>query len=668
MLCPDDAAATPGLMGQRPRRYVMHLESAPVHARPASPGTWIALGALVLVLGALSLFLMGCDQVFGLNRAPPCPPGELRVGDICEKRHPNHYACDCDCTGFGVGALIAVSNSGQGINVRQTPAGTSLGTAPNAAQGTIIAGPVQAVFATVDETWWQVDFASGFDGWVVQRFLTVVTPVSVLAKEIDVCLSADYNQNLGGLVPEPQVEKLNEDCSVRVTGHLATITGQQLPPQTQCTCKRLTDPQTWDSTCDAPCLTGVCPVGDEARPQPALAPLSAGVFATTALDVSSTTPLGVFATTTLCQVEGVATIKVGDRAPKTQPHARGFVRIHGRPCPGQSCQVGVSYQLEADDIEFESGTIFAGDVKFVALNLSGASEPGAVNLGPFVGFNLGPLPPGTALTSVEGRRSNASEQTVSVFRNTQAIAVAVNWTNGTCGLSGPLGGTIEGDGSDGELLNVNVDVALNGVILNQPPRANAGANQTVECTSPQGAPVTLDASLSTDPDTNIAFFAWRRGSAVGSHVADPSFTPTLTTQQPLGETTYHLRVVDSLFTADNASVKVKVVDTTASVISCNAPATIIPPKAPIAFKATAADTCGGAAVAIESFECFVVKSGARVKNTAGCKVTTQGDTLTIANSGGTSSVVQWVARATDSAGNVGRKTCEVFIANPGGQQ
>ena len=78
--------------------------------------------------------------------------------------------------------------------------------------------------------------------------------------------------------------------------------------------------------------------------------------------------------------------------------------------------------------------------------------------------------------------------------------------------------------------------------------------------APQGAAVTLNATLSTDPDSNIAFFVWRRDSETGPLVTDPLFTPTITTQQPLGEKTYHLRVVDKRFAADGTFAKVQVID------------------------------------------------------------------------------------------------------------
>lgn len=130
-----------------------------------------------------------------------------------------------------------------------------------------------------------------------------------------------------------------------------------------------------------------------------------------------------------------------------------------------------------------------------------------------------------------------------------------------CGLGGELVGQAEGDGDEGTL-DAQVDVALGGVIVNQPLRPNAGPNQTnMECTSPAGAAVTLDASGSTDPDDNIAFYVWRRETVTGSQVAAPSSNPVARTSQALGGQTYSLQVVDSRFAADDDSVTVSVVDT-----------------------------------------------------------------------------------------------------------
>jgi hypothetical protein len=254
---------------------------------------------------------------------------------------------------------------------------------------------------------------------------------------------------------------------------------------------------------------------------------------------------------------------------------------------------------------------------------------------------------------------------VEVASNPQPLALAVNWQNKTCRLSGnSLSGTVKGDKN--EDLAVTVDVALDGVLLNQPPLANAGPNQRLECTSPAGAQLTLDASGSTDPDNNLAFYIWRRGSDTGSLVGDPSPSPVRTTRQPIGTTSYYLRVVDSELAADNASVIVNVVDTTPPTIDCHAPATITPPDAPIAFRATASDICSAPPpVVIDNVLCFHMKPNGDLDPWKACGVTTQGDTITINHTGGVNGIIRWLTHATDAAGNVGRRTCQVSVVNPG---
>jgi hypothetical protein len=63
------------------------------------------------------------------------------------------------------------------LNVRSTAAGTLLGTQPNGASGTIVAGPTNATLSGVSYTWWDVSWANNPQGWVVQDGLTEATPV-----------------------------------------------------------------------------------------------------------------------------------------------------------------------------------------------------------------------------------------------------------------------------------------------------------------------------------------------------------------------------------------------------------------------------------------------------------------------------------------------------------
>jgi hypothetical protein len=323
----------------------------------------------------------------------------------------------------------------------------------------------------------------------------------------------------------------------------------------------------------------------------------------------------------------------------------------------------MSYRLTGDDIEFDSGTVFHSDPKFVDLGLSGATEPDAINLGELLpDFYLGEVPAGTAFSSGQITRPIIFAQlgiTYAVHgRNAEGLALAMNWTTKACRVGGQLVGAAVGDDDEGTL-EAQVDVALEGVIVNQPPWPNTGPDQTVECTSPAGANVTLDASGSTDADNNISFYVWRRGSATGSQVTAPSSTPVAQTSQALGEETYSLQVVDSRFAADDDSVKVSVVDTTAPTISCNAPATITPsdvpekPKEGISFRATATDVCSGVSrVAVTGYACTKPRS---------CKVTFAGDTMTILDSGGIGDTISWTVSVQDGTGNAGQKTCQLDV-------
>jgi hypothetical protein len=627
------------------------MDPAPARVERVSPATWVAGAVLLLVLGALALFLLGCESVFPLE-PPDCPDGQL-VDGMCQARVANHYPCDCDCTKdsdtqvFAIAARVRVKNT---ANVRDNPAGTIVGQAPIDLQGTLVAGPVDAS----NITWWQVDFDTGVDGWVDERFMAVLD--TVVAKSLDVCLPPELNANVGGTAPSP--DDLSNDCSVRVAADFQATAGPNLPPGSQCKCTAKGTPTEWDTTCDAGCPTGVCLVAgsDPAEPTP---------------DLLAAT---LFGATSVCEVSGTAEIHVGDEVQNTS--VSGLVQIHGTPCaPGQGCQVGVSYQLTLGDITIPIR--FHSDPKFVDLSVSGASEPDAITLVPFIGpLYAGEVPAGATLNSARGRRSGSAHHLALVGRNGGPLNFAVDWDNKHCLLDGDFvsgtgGGVVDDDGVTQPL---HVLVTVGGTndslsrMVNQPPRADAGPDKTVECTSPDGASVSLTGAASTDADGNIAYYVWRRGSESGPYVGDPSANPAVTTQQAGGETTYRLRVVDDQLAVGDDSVKVAVVDTTPPDIDCHAAATITPPDPPVAFTATATDLCGPVpSIVIEQAECFKVNGNGQQAQGQSCKVAADGGTLTIENSGGVGTIIRWVVRATDAAGTVGRKTCEVSVANPGHQ-
>ena len=95
---------------------------------------------------------------------------------------------------------------------------------------------------------------------------------------------------------------------------------------------------------------------------------------------------------------------------------------------------------------------------------------------------------------------------------------------------------------------------------NHPPVANAGPDQTVECASPTGTPVTLDGTASTDQDGDPLTYTWTGpfGTAMGA-------TPTVSL--PLGAHVITLTVDDGQGGTDTDTVVITVQDTTPPVIN-----------------------------------------------------------------------------------------------------
>ena len=80
-------------------------------------------------------------------------------------------------------------------------------------------------------------------------------------------------------------------------------------------------------------------------------------------------------------------------------------------------------------------------------------------------------------------------------------------------------------------------------VVNEPPVANAGPDQTVNFTKGRTTPVTLDGSASTDPEDGIVSYVWSEaGQTVGSgaivtvELAKGVYTFTLTVTDDHGAT------------------------------------------------------------------------------------------------------------------------------------
>ena len=114
---------------------------------------------------------------------------------------------------------------------------------------------------------------------------------------------------------------------------------------------------------------------------------------------------------------------------------------------------------------------------------------------------------------------------------------------------------------DGSTERFELDNLVYAAVINRPPVANAGPDQTVEQTSPEGADVILDGSGSYDPDGNPLTYNWTWDGDSASGM-NPSRT------FPLGTTTVTLTVSDGEYT-DTDDIDITVQDTTAPVITAD---------------------------------------------------------------------------------------------------
>src|SRR5262249_36989565 len=321
---------------------------------------------------------------------------------------------------------------------------------------------------------------------------------------------------------------------------------------------------------------------------------------------------------TECQVDGGLTLtRDGDSQTR---QTSGVAEFAGDPCPGGQCAVGVSYQLvHVDDFSFSDFGGFASvEIKNIAA--SGASEPGAALVD---ATGAGALPPSSLFNTGSGKRSNqvlggevSSDSAAFTGTNSAPLGILVDWTHHSCALTGSALGSLED-------ADTAVDVNLAGTIVNEPPTASAAATpRTVECTSPDATDVTLDGSASSDPDNNIALFAWRRDSRTG---ADVGGDPIVHLTQPLGFTQpYVLAVVDTAGQASTHTTAVTLLDTPAPtappIPSVSAsPATLWPPNhkmVPVTVTAAASDACGAATCSIASITSNESVNGQGDGNTA----------------------------------------------------
>src|SRR5262245_48605958 len=481
-----------------------------------------------------------------------------------------------------------------------------------------------------------------FNGDAARAAVLQVTFTPSIDANVPVCATPEIvaQNNDAGVLPQ---EVADADCHGRVTDNLKALAGACGYPTTACTCQLFVpEPGKGDPTfdrnvcqdgasCDAVPVDSTCTNfnpnafwdcilnnGTEASCAHFIAANSVPGGAPVCLAIDRAPGMGarLFGNHSTCDVSGTSHIEVGDREPKHDPDTTGTVDILGDPCPGGGCAVGASIGLSMEPITFS--VRFASDPTFFDLSASGDTS-----LTTLSGIDA-VFGEDTVRGTGNGRRGDDGLAVNAL--NQQPLTLGVDWASHECNLNGNLASTVDGENPDGtcagdestpctadspdcddaggpcvfeekDVEEMTVNVVLDGSLVNQPPIAAAGADQTVECTSTAGASFTLDGSA-IDPDQNVAIASWRAGSRIGPEVGQ-----TLVSEQSLGvgaQETYVLRVIDAFAQADESVTHVAVVDTTPPELSVSvAPAQLFPPNHKL-FQVTvtvvATDTCDASPV------------------------------------------------------------------------
>lgn len=141
------------------------------------------------------------------------------------------------------------------------------------------------------------------------------------------------------------------------------------------------------------------------------------------------------------------------------------------------------------------------------------------------------------------------------------------------------------------------------------------------------------------------------------------------TQSPASP--YGLGVSDVTLSVSDGDVstsceaKVTVVDLAPPDVECGLPASLGPSDTPVVIQATAPDNCGATA-SVGAVDCYKINgAGKRTDASDSCSVISSGDTVTVLNTGGVGTVLEWEATAEDSSGNTTTETCSIEVSSPG---
>jgi hypothetical protein len=385
-------------------------------------------------------------------------------------------------------------------------------------------------------------------------YLTIKYLPKVTKVEFSACL-ADPN------------EDVNNACGVRVKNVVSEM-ANTCDVAKECSCAAKPNTKTFAIACNTGCPD--VPLPDDCNP--------AGFAAATQAKPGqpsvciSNSPLGaaLFAQLSTCNLNSDpndVTVTVfdddGDVDGRANNSARGRIEFPGSTCLGSSCPVGVQHRLHIGNMKFDGG-LLAPDPVITDLTGVGKSS-GAIT----IDAGAGEIKAKSLEHSGRGRQAGDDGETRAYFLDKQ------NPLPMTIALPAKLGGGWESGGAcrmHGDLIStsgVKMSANLRGTLINQPPTADAGPlEQQFECSEVGRATFTLDGSDTWDPDHNVAYFGWFRGSRKGDQVGN--LTRVDLAQAVKTTIPYVFKVVDTFGQYDEAWTSVSVVDTTKPTVAAPA--------------------------------------------------------------------------------------------------
>jgi hypothetical protein len=210
------------------------------------------------------------------------------------------------------------------------------------------------------------------------------------------------------------------------------------------------------------------------------------------------------------------------------------------------------------------------------------------------------------------------------------------------------------DAGPQEIVSIDLDP-------NAPPVGDAGPDQVVECTGPEGATVMLDGRLSTDPDGGLLTYVWTGpfGTATGAR-------PTVIL--PLGISTVTLVVTDEDSTSSTDTVAIEVRDSRPPGLTVDAiPERLWPPNGdlvPISFVIAVSDLCDPAPrVTLDRVTIEDPKGSDPATDVAGAAFGTDDRQIELRarRSGGSARTYTATYRASDASGNGASGSANVVV-------